>query len=185
MPDDDYLKTEERMKDVIEATRREFASIRTGRANPALLDRVSVEAYGDIYPINQVASISVPEPRLLVIQPWDRTLVPSIERAILKSDLALTPMSDGSIIRIPIPALTEDRRRELVKMAKKIAEDMRVRIRNIRREAIDILREQEKNKEITEDDLRHGQEDIQKLTDRFIAEIDSLLEAKEAEITEF
>jgi ribosome recycling factor len=173
------------MKDVIEATRREFASIRTGRANPALLDRVSVEAYGDIYPINQVASISVPEPRLLVIQPWDRTLVPSIERAILKSDLALTPMSDGSIIRIPIPALTEDRRRELVKMAKKIAEDMRVRIRNIRREAIDILREQEKNKEITEDDLRHGQEDIQKLTDRFIAEIDSLLEAKEAEITEF
>jgi ribosome recycling factor len=144
-----------------------------------------VEAYGDIYPINQVASISVPEPRLLVIQPWDRTLVPSIERAILKSDLALTPMSDGSIIRIPIPALTEDRRRELVKMAKKIAEDMRVRIRNIRREAIDILREQEKNKEITEDDLRHGQEDIQKLTDRFIAEIDSLLEAKEAEITEF
>ncbi|HAV21257.1 MAG: ribosome recycling factor [Bacillota bacterium] len=185
MPDDDYRKTEERMKDVIEATRREFASIRTGRANPALLDRVSVEAYGDIYPINQVASISVPEPRLLVIQPWDRTLVPSIERAILKSDLALTPMSDGSIIRIPIPALTEDRRRELVKMAKKIAEDMRVRIRNIRREAIDILREQEKNKEITEDDLRHGQEDIQKLTDRFIAEIDSLLEAKEAEITEF
>ena len=185
MPDDDYRKTEERMKDVIEATRREFASIRTGRANPALLDRVSVEAYGDIYPINQVASISVPEPRLLVIQPWDRTLVPIIERAILKSDLALTPMSDGSIIRIPIPALTEDRRRELVKMAKKIAEDMRVRIRNIRREAIDILREQEKNKEITEDDLRHGQEDIQKLTDRFIAEIDSLLEAKEAEITEF
>lgn len=185
MPDDDYRETEERMKDVIEATRREFASIRTGRANPALLDRVSVEAYGDIYPINQVASISVPEPRLLVIQPWDRTLVPSIERAILKSDLALTPMSDGSIIRIPIPALTEDRRRELVKMAKKIAEDMRVRIRNIRREAIDILREQEKNKEITEDDLRHGQEDIQKLTDRFIAEIDSLLEAKEAEITEF
>jgi ribosome recycling factor len=185
MPDDDYRKTEERMKDVIEATRREFASIRTGRANPALLDRVSVEAYGDIYPINQMASISVPEPRLLVIQPWDRTLVPSIERAILKSDLALTPMSDGSIIRIPIPALTEDRRRELVKMAKKIAEDMRVRIRNIRREAIDILREQEKNKEITEDDLRHGQEDIQKLTDRFIAEIDSLLEAKEAEITEF
>ena len=185
MPDDDYRKTEERMKDVIEATRREFASIRTGRANPALLDRVNVEAYGDVYPINQVASISVPEPRLLVIQPWDRTLVPSIERAILKSDLALTPMSDGSIIRIPIPALTEDRRRELVKMAKKIAEDMRVRIRNIRREAIDILREQEKNKEITEDDLRHGQEDIQKLTDRFIAEIDSLLEAKEAEITEF
>jgi len=185
MPDDDYRKTEERMKDVIEATRREFASIRTGRANPALLDRVSVEAYGDVYPINQVASISVPEPRLLVIQPWDRTLVPGIERAILKSDLALTPMSDGSIIRIPIPALTEDRRRELVKMAKKIAEDMRVRIRNIRREAIDILREQEKNKEITEDDLRHGQEDIQKLTDRFIAEIDSLLEAKEAEITEF
>jgi ribosome recycling factor len=185
MPDDDYRKTEERMKDVIEATRREFASIRTGRANPALLDRVNVEAYGDVYPINQVASVSVPEPRLLVIQPWDRKLVPDIERAILKSDLALTPMSDGSIIRIPIPTLTEDRRRELVKVARKVAEEMRIRVRNIRREAIDILREKEKNKEITEDDLRRGQDDVQKLTDAFIAEIDSLLETKEAEIMEF
>jgi len=138
--------------------------IRTGRANPALLDRVNVEAYGDVYPINQVASVSVPEPRLLVIQPWDRKLVSDIERAILKSDLALTPMSDGSVIRIPIPTLTEERRRELVKVARKVAEEMRIRIRNIRREAIDILREQEKNKEITEDDLRRGQDDIQKLT---------------------
>jgi len=132
-----------------------------------------------------VASVSVPEPRLLVIQPWDRKLVPDIERAILKSDLALTPMSDGSIIRIPIPTLTEDRRRELVKVARKVAEEMRIRVRNIRREAIDILREQEKNKEITEDDLRRGQDDVQKLTDAFIAEIDSLLETKEAEIMEF
>jgi ribosome recycling factor len=184
MPDDDH-KTEEKMKDVVEATRKEFASIRTGRANPALLDRVNVEAYGDVYPINQVASVSVPEPRLLVIQPWDRKLVPDIERAILKSDLALTPISDGSIIRIPIPALTEERRRELAKVARKVAEEMRIRVRNVRREAIDILREQEKNKEITEDDLRRGQDDIQKLTDSFIAEIDSLLEAKEAEIMEF
>ncbi len=132
-----------------------------------------------------MASVSVPEPRLLVIQPWDRKLVPDIERAILKSDLALTPMSDGSIIRIPIPTLTEDRRRELVKVARKVAEEMRIRVRNIRREAIDILREQEKNKEITEDDLRRGQDDVQKLTDAFIAEIDSLLETKEAEIMEF
>ncbi|HHX26267.1 MAG TPA: ribosome recycling factor [Firmicutes bacterium] len=185
MPDDDYNKTEGKMKDVVEATRKEFASIRTGRANPALLDRVNVEAYGDVYPINQVASVSVPEPRLLVIQPWDRKLVPDIERAILKSDLALTPMSDGSIIRIPIPTLTEDRRRELVKVARKVAEEMRIRVRNIRREAIDILREKEKNKEITEDDLRRGQDDVQKLTDAFIAEIDSLLETKEAEIMEF
>lgn len=185
MPDDDYRKIEEKMKDVVEATRKEFASIRTGRANPALLDRVNVEAYGDVYPINQVASVSVPEPRLLVIQPWDRKLVSDIERAILKSDLALTPMSDGSVIRIPIPTLTEERRRELVKVARKVAEEMRIRIRNIRREAIDILREQEKNKEITEDDLRRGQDDIQKLTDAFIAEVDGLLETKEAEIMEF
>ncbi len=185
MPDDDYRKTEEKMKDVVEATRKEFASIRTGRANPALLDRVNVEAYGDVYPINQVASVSVPEPRLLVIQPWDRKLVSDIERAILKSDLALTPMSDGSVIRIPIPTLTEERRRELVKVARKVAEEMRIRVRNIRREAIDILREQEKNKEITEDDLRRGQDDIQKLTDAFIAEVDGLLETKEAEIMEF
>ena len=111
MPDDEHSKIEEKMKDVVESTRKEFASIRTGRANPALLDRVNVEAYGDIYPINQVASVSVPEPRLLVIQPWDRKLVPDIERAILKSDLALTPMSDGSLIRISIPTLTEERRR--------------------------------------------------------------------------
>lgn len=185
MPDDDYRKIEEKMKDVVEATRKEFASIRTGRANPALLDRVNVEAYGDVYPINQVASVSVPEPRLLVIQPWDRKLVPDIERAILKSDLALTPMSDGSIIRISIPTLTEERRRELVKVARKVAEEMRIRVRNVRREAIDILRDKEKNKEITEDDLRRGQDDVQKLTDAFIAEIDSLLETKEAEIMEF
>ena len=185
MPDDDYRKIEEKMKDVVEATRKEFASIRTGRANPALLDRVNVEAYGDVYPINQVASISVPEPRLLVIQPWDRKLVPDIERAILKSDLALTPMSDGSIIRISIPTLTEERRRELVKVARKVAEEMRIRVRNVRREAIDILRDKEKNKEITEDELRRGQDDVQKLTDAFIAEIDSLLETKEAEIMEF
>ncbi len=185
MPDDEHSKIEEKMKDVVESTRKEFASIRTGRANPALLDRVNVEAYGDIYPINQVASVSVPEPRLLVIQPWDRKLVPDIERAILKSDLALTPMSDGSLIRISIPTLTEERRRDLVRGARKVAEEMRIRVRNIRREAIDILREKEKNKEITEDDLRRGQDDIQKLTDAYVAEVDSLLEAKESEIMEF
>jgi len=126
----------------------------------------------------------VPEPRLLVIQPWDRKLLSSIERAILKSDLALTPVNDGSVIRIPIPTLTEDRRRELAKVARKIAEDMRVAVRNVRREAIDALRAKQKNKEITEDDLKKGQEEVQKLTDRFIAEIDSLLAAKEAEIME-
>ncbi|MEW6227984.1 MAG: ribosome recycling factor [Bacillota bacterium] len=184
MPDDERTRAEHKMKDVLEATRREFASIRTGRANPGVLDRVTVEAYGDIYPINQLASISVPEPRLLVIQPWDRKLVSNIERAILKSDLALTPVNDGSVIRIPIPALTEDRRRELAKVARKIAEDMRVAVRNVRREAIDALRAKQKNKEITEDDLKKGQEEVQKLTDRFIAEIDSLLAAKEAEIME-
>lgn len=184
MPDDERARAEHKMKDVLEATRREFASIRTGRANPGVLDRVTVEAYGDIYPINQLASISVPEPRLLVIQPWDRKLVSNIERAILKSDLALTPVNDGSVIRIPIPTLTEDRRRELAKVARKIAEDMRVAVRNVRREAIDALRAKQKNKEITEDDLKKGQEEVQKLTDRFIAEIDSLLAAKEAEIME-
>ncbi len=184
MPDEVLARAERRMREALEATRREFASIRTGRANPGLLDRVSVEAYGDTYPVNQVATISVPEPRLLVVQPWDRKLLSSIERAILKSDLALTPVSDGSVIRISIPTLTEERRRDLAKVAKKIAEDMRVAVRNLRREAIDALRAQQRNKEITEDDLKKGQEEIQRLTDRFIAEIDSLLEAKEAEIME-
>ncbi|NLG79627.1 MAG: ribosome recycling factor [Firmicutes bacterium] len=184
MPDDERARAEQKMKEIVEATRREFAQIRTGRANPALLDRITVEAYGDVYPINQLASISVPEARLLVIQPWDRKVLPNIERAILKSDLALTPVSDGSVLRITIPTLTEERRRDLVKIAKKVAEDMRVAVRNARREAIDALRAKQKNKEITEDDLKKGQEDIQKLTDRFIAEIDALLEAKEAEIME-
>ncbi|NLS44413.1 MAG: ribosome recycling factor [Firmicutes bacterium] len=185
MPNGDYRETEKKMDDVLEATRKEFASIRTGRANPALLDRINVEAYGDILPINQVANVSVPEPRLLVIQPWDQNLISDIERAILKSDLALTPMSDGSVIRISIPTLTEERRRDLVKVAGKTAEEMRIRIRNIRREAIDVLREKEKNKEITEDELRRGQNKIQKITDTFIAKIDNLLGDKEAEIMEF
>ena len=184
MPDDEYVRTEQKMRDGVEATRREFASIRTGRANPALLDRVTAEAYGDVYPLNQLATISVPEPRLLVIQPWDRKLVPNIERAIQKSDLALTPASDGTVIRISIPTLTEERRRDLVKIARKIAEEMRVAVRNVRREANESLRTKEKSKEITEDELKRGQERIQKLTDRFIAEIDALLEAKEAEIME-
>ena len=185
MPNGDYRETEKKMDDVLEATRKEFASIRTGRANPALLDRINVEAYGDILPINQVANVSVPEPRLLVIQPWDQNLISDIERAILKSDLALTPMSDGSVIRISIPTLTEERRRDLVKVAGKTAEEMRIRIRNIRREAIDVLREKEKSKEITEDELRRGQNKIQKITDTFIAKIDNLLGDKEAEIMEF
>ncbi len=184
MPDDERARAEGKMKEILDATRRELASIRTGRANPGLLDRVTVEAYGDVYPINQVASVSVPEPRLLVVQPWDRKLLSSIERAILKSDLALTPVNDGSVLRIPIPSLTEERRRDLAKLARRVCEEMRVAVRNARRDAIDALRAKQKAKEITEDDLKKGQQEIQKLTDKFIAEIDSLLEAKEAEIME-
>ena len=176
--------TEELMKSVIEALKREFAGIRTGRANPALLDRVMVEYYGTPTPINQLASISVPEGRLLVVQPWDKSILSAIEKAILKADLGLNTTSDGSVLRIAIPQLTEERRKELVKVARKTAEEKRVAVRNMRRDANEKLKKFEKEGHISEDEIKKATDDTQKLTDRYIAEIDKLLEQKEKEIME-
>lgn len=175
---------EAHMKQVIEATKRDFSSVRTARANPALLDRVVVEYYGTPTPLRDIAGVSAPEPRLLVIQPWDKKVLKDIERAILKSDLGLVPTSNGNVIRISIPQLTEERRKELVKVVRRQAEEKRVAIRNIRRDANEKLKAVEKSGTITEDESRRGQEDIQKMTDKYIAEVERLLGAKEQEIME-
>ncbi|SFS54488.1 ribosome recycling factor [Marininema halotolerans] len=174
----------DRMEKSIQTLKRDLATLRAGRATPALLDKVTVEYYGSEMPINQTANISTPEPRLLLIQPWDKSSLSEIERAILKSDLGLTPSNDGNVIRIAIPALTEQRRAELVKVAKKTGEEAKVAIRNIRRDGNDEVKKLEKSGDISEDDARRGQEEIQKLTDRFIKEADQVVEAKEKEIME-
>ncbi|MDK2887158.1 ribosome recycling factor [Desulfofundulus australicus DSM 11792] len=175
-------EAESNMKKTVELVKKEFASLRAGRATPALLDKIMVSYYGTPTPINQLATISVPEPRLLVIQPWDKSVLPEIERAILKSDLGITPASDGTVIRLAIPQLTQERRAELVKVVKKKAEEGRVAIRNIRREINDKVKQLQKNGEISEDELRRAQDEIQKLTDKYIKEIDQLLNSKEQEI---
>jgi len=177
-------EAEEKMKKSIEILRKEYSTLRAGRANPAILEKVLVEYYGTPTPINQLASIAAPEPRLLTIQPWDKTIVPAVEKAILKSDLGLNPSSDGGIIRIVIPQLTQERRLELVKMIKKKAEECRVSIRNVRRETNERIKALEKNKTISEDESKKGQEDVQKMTDKYIKEVDHVLEAKEKEIME-
>ena len=172
------------MQKTIEATRREFGAVRTGRATPALLERITVDYYGVQTPVNQVATVTAPDPRLLVVQPWDKRMIKEVERAILKSELGLTPSTDGNVIRLPIPALTEERRRELVKVVRKHAEEGRVAIRNIRRDHKEKLEQLEKGGKISEDDSRRAVDELQKLTDRYIKEIESLLSAKEAEIME-
>ncbi len=177
-------EAEDRMKKTCELFRKELASIRAGRASPAILERVTVDYYGSAMPVNQVATISVPEPRLMVIQPWDKSTMGAIEKAILKSDLGITPRSDGTVIRLVIPPLTEDRRRDLARGAHKKAEEERVAIRNVRRETIDLLKEFEKEGDISEDELHRAQEEAQKLTDKYVKEIDAILEAKEKEIME-
>ncbi len=175
---------EERMQKSITALENEYNTLRSGRASTALFDKIKVDYYGQETPLSQVASISVPEARLVVIQPWDKSLLAPIERALLKSELSLNPNNDGKLIRINIPPLTEDRRKELVKLAKNIAENSRVAVRNIRRDAIDELKKLEKQKTITEDDLKQGQDSIQKITDTFVADINVLLDKKEQEIME-
>lgn len=172
------------MQKAVDATRREFGSVRTGRASPALLERVTVDYYGVQTPVTQVATVTAPDPRLLVVQPWDKNLLREVERAILKSELGLTPSSDGHVIRLPIPALTEERRRELVKVIRKHTEEGRVAIRNIRRDHKDRLERLEKDGKISEDDSRRGVDELQKLTDRHIKELDASLSGKEAEIME-
>ncbi len=162
----------------------DFNTIRTGRASSALFDKIKIEYYGQPTPINQVATVSIPEARLVVIQPWDKSVLDDIEKAIQKSELSLNPNNDGKVIRINIPPLTEERRKEYVKMAKNMAEQARVAIRNIRRDANEDLKKQEKSSDITEDDLKRGMDEIQKMTDDFIKKIDDALEEKEKEIME-
>jgi len=156
--------------------------VRTGRATTALLESITVEYYGAKTPLNQVASIHVPEPRLLVVQPFDKSVIGDIERAILKSDLGLTPQNDGKVVRIPVPELTEERRRDLVKQLRKVAEEFRVSVRNHRRDAIEMLKEMVKDKDISEDDRRHGQERIEAMTKDAVEKVDEILKGKEQEV---
>ncbi len=177
-------KTIERMDGAIEALKKEFGSIRTGRASLVLLDGITVDYYGTPTPIQQVATLSVPESRQIAIQPWEQRIIPDIEKAIMKSDLGLTPTNDGKLIRINIPPLTEERRKQLVKVVKKKAEEARVAIRNIRRDANEELKKLEKEKHLSEDDARKSHDEIQKLTDSYIKKVDEILQHKENEIME-
>ncbi len=179
-----FKEAERKMQGVIAATKREFAAVRTGRATPSLLDRIQVEYYGTETPLNQLANISAPEARMLTIQPYDKSAVKAIEKAILTSDLGLTPNSDGNLIRIAIPSLTEERRKDLVRLVRKEAEEKRVAVRNVRREANEQLKKLAKDGELSEDEERRAQTEVQELTDKYVAEVDGLLEAKEAEIME-
>jgi ribosome recycling factor len=172
------------MAQTIEALRRELSRLRTGRASTALLEGITVDYYGAKTPLNQLATLGAPEPRLLVIQPYDRSVIGDIERAILQSDLGLVPNNDGKLIRIPIPELTEERRRDLVKHMRKVGEEYRVGLRNHRRDSIDLLKQLEKDKEITEDELRRGQEKIQEVTKEFTERLEKVLKVKEDEIME-
>ena len=184
MPKQVIATTKEKMTKAISAYTRELASIRAGRASAALLDKITVLYYGAPTPVNQVAGISVPEARLLVIQPYDKSILNDIEKAIQKSDLGLNPSSDGNIIRLAVPALTEERRKELVKVVKKESEEAKIAVRNVRRDANDDLKKLEKNGDITEDELRGYSEDVQKLTDDHINKIDQITKDKEKEIME-
>jgi len=175
---------ERRMKKTVEHIRDDFASVMTGRASASLLNRIMVEYYGSPTPLNQIASIAVPEPTLLVVSPYDKSSIEDIEKAIHQSDLGLNPVNDGNVIRLPIPKLTEERRKELTRVVRGKAEEGRVAIRHVRRDAIEELRAFEKDGEITKDDLHRGQEEAQKLTDRFIAETDEMLKVKEKELME-
>jgi ribosome recycling factor len=184
MTDAYFKEIESRMYKCVEATRGEFASIRTGRAAPALLDRLAVEAYGQMAPLKQVAGVSTPDSRTLLITAWDKGVVGAIRKAVEKSDLGLTPNVDGSTIRLIIPPLNEERRKELAKLVKKKAEDGRIAVRNVRHLAHDELKTQLKSHEITEDDNKRMQESLQRLTDKYVKEIDVLVAAKEKEIME-
>ena len=175
---------EERMQKVVENTRVEFTKVRTGKASPALLDTVKVSYYGNMVPIKQVGTINTPEPRLITVQPWERNLIGEIEKAIMKADLGLNPINDGALIRLPIPQLTEERRKDLVRLCQKLAEEGRVAVRNIRRDSNDKLKKGEKAHEISEDQCHTAIDDIQKLTDKNIQQIDELLKHKEAEVME-
>ena len=182
MIDDILQDASDRMKKSIEALKHDFAKVRTGRAHPSLLEQIMVPYYGNDTPLPRVANITIEDPRTLAVVPWEKSMVPIIEKAILASDLGLNPSTSGSIIRVPLPPLTEERRRELIRVVRHEAEALRVAVRNIRRDANGELKEAQKEKLIAEDEERRGEEQIQKLTDRFINEIDKLLEKKEADL---
>ncbi|MGE4357012.1 MAG: ribosome recycling factor [Candidatus Omnitrophota bacterium] len=176
--------TEEKMQKTIEVVQREFATIRTSRASPTLVDHIKINYYGTLTPLRQLATISIPEPKLIIIQPWDQSVLSEVEKEILKANLGLTPINDGKVIKISIPPLSKERREELIKVVKKIAEDGRVAIRSIRHEAIEHIRKMEKEKLISEDDSFRNQEEVQKLTDKYIKQVDEILKTKEKEILE-
>ena len=180
--DEIMMNAEERMENALDALHSAFGSVRTGRANAKVLDRIKVDYYGAMTPINQLAGVKTPDAHLLVIEPWDKSSLKSIERAIMESDLGVTPSNDGMVIRLPFPELTEERRRELVKLCKGYAEDARVSVRNARRDANSQLAKSEKASEITEDDQRRAENDVQKLTDKYIDKIDDAFKAKETEV---
>ena len=184
MLEDIYRDTETQMQKAIDSLIHEYAGVRTGRASVGLLDGITVEYYGTQTPLNQVATLSVPESSLIVIQPWDATVIKAVEKAILRSDLGITPSNDGKVIRLAIPPLTEERRKQLAKLIKKKAEEKKIVIRQIRRESNDMLKSFEKEKEITEDERHIGQEQVQKITDTFIKKIDEVAAKKEQEILE-
>lgn len=177
-------ETEEKMKKSVEVVRQEFSKIRTGKATTALLDGIKAEYYGSLVPLNQMANISVSDVHTLVVQPWDKSALQAIEKSILQSELGLNPINDGNILRIPIPPLTEERRKDLVKLCKKFAEDGRIAVRNVRREAIEHLKKMEKDEHLSEDDRKLAEKEVQKLTDKYIEHINELLEHKEKEIME-
>lgn len=177
-------EAEEKMEKAIAALKRELVTIRAGRATPAILDRVNIDYYGSPTPVNQVASITIPEPRMLVIQPWDKSSLSLIEKAILKADLGLTPTNDGSVIRLVIPALTQERRKELTKTVKKYGEEAKIAIRNVRREANEGLKKLEKEGTITEDEMKRFQDTVQKSTDRYVDLVDKTVVEKDKEIME-
>ncbi len=179
-----YRDAENRMKKSVEHLHHELTRIRTGRASPALLDVVKIDYYGSMVPLNQASSITAPEPRLLVIQPWEKRLIGEIEKAILQSDLGLNPTNDGNVVRVPIPELSEERRQDLLKLVKKFCEETRVAIRNIRRDANDHVKNLEKDHEISEDESHKVQDDIQKLTDDYVGKVDEHYNSKEKEILE-
>lgn len=178
----DYKNIEERMNKTISVYEEKLSEVRAGRANPAILNKVKIDYYGTPTPINQVAGVSVPEARLIVIQPWDVSVLKDIEKAILASDIGINPNNNGKVIRLAFPELTEERRKELVKDIKKMAEEAKVAVRAVRRDGIDEAKTKQKNSEITEDELKNAENDIQKLTDKKIEEVDKILENKEKEI---
>ena len=178
----DFTNIEERMMKTISVFEENLSEIRAGRANPAILNKISIDYYGTPTPINQVAGISVPEARLIVIQPWDVSILKEIEKEILKSDIGINPNNDGKVIRLAFPELNEERRKEIVKEVRKMAEEAKVAVRAVRRDGIDDVKAKQKNSEISEDDLKLAEDNIQKLTDKYVAEIDKILEAKEKEV---